>query len=54
MNINELPHKKMATEWDMGWFYDKCEKLVSWKTKSYEHNGQSLCRECAERALKAS
>ena len=48
MDINEVPRKKMATEWDMGWFCDKCEKLVHWKTKSYEVNGQHLCRECAE------
>ena len=53
MNINEVPRKKMATEWDMGWFCDKCERLVHWKTKSYEVNGEHLCRECAERALKA-
>ena len=52
MSINEVPRKKMATEWDMGWFCDKCEKLVHWKTKSYEVNGQHLCRECAERELK--
>ena len=54
MNINEVPRKKMATEWDMGWFCDKCERLVYWKTKSYEVNGQHLCRECAERALKSA
>ena len=52
MDINKVPRKKMATEWDMGWFCDRCEKLVHWKTKSYEVNGQHLCRECAERALK--
>ena len=51
MNINDLPREKRATEWDMGWFCDKCYKLVHWKTKSYKHNGQHLCRECAEKAV---
>ena len=54
MNINNIPRKKVATEWDGGWFCDKCEALVHWKTKSYVINNKHLCRNCAEKILDKS
>ena len=54
MNINDIPRKRVATEWDGGWFCDKCDALVHWKTKSYIINNKHLCRKCAEKALDKS
>ena len=54
MNINDIPRKKIATEWDSGWFCDKCDALVHWKTKSYVVNNKHLCRKCAEKTLDKS
>lgn len=51
MNVNDLPRKKVATEWDSGWFCDKCEKLIHWKKKAYIINNRTYCRECAEEIL---
>lgn len=51
MDIEDLERRKCATEWDMGWFCDKCDKLVHWKTKSYVVNGENFCQECARKAV---
>lgn len=51
MNVNDLPRERVATEWDGGWFCDKCERLIHWKKKAYIINNRSYCRECAEEIL---
>lgn len=51
MKIEDLERKKMATEWDMGWFCDDCEKLVHWKTEAYIIGKKCLCQNCAEKKL---
>ena len=47
--------KQVASEWDMGWFCYKCEKLSSWKTKAYVSttSGHYYCAECANRIKKS-
>ncbi len=51
MELQNLEQRQCACEWDMGWFCDKCDKLVHWKTKAYILNNEKLCQECAEKAL---
>lgn len=53
MDINDLERKTMSTEWDGGWFCDKCEGWIHWKTKAYMINGSPYCEECAEKILKS-
>ena len=52
MTIQEVERKKVATQWDGGWFCDKCECLVHWKTKAYMFGKQCLCHSCAEEKIK--
>lgn len=43
----KFERKYVATEWDMGWFCDRCEKLVSWRTAAYTTGGRKYCQDCA-------
>jgi hypothetical protein len=47
MGLKDIERKKVAQEWDMGWFCDKCDTLVSWKTKAYMIDNRKYCRDCA-------
>lgn len=51
MKVEELERRKCATEWDMGWFCDECERLVHWKKKAYILGKKKLCRACAEKKV---
>lgn len=42
----------LATEWDMGWFCDKCEKLKHWKSKGYKLGKKIYCYDCAVKIAK--
>lgn len=43
-----IERKQVATEWDMGWFCDKCDSLNHWKTKAYIVNDKHYCEKCAK------
>lgn len=47
--IEDFDRKYVATEGNMGWFCDKCDKFSHWRTKAFVHNNHSYCRECAQR-----
>ena len=51
MNVNDLPRKQVALEWDGAWFCESCWKAHHWKEKAYIIDNRHYCRECAERAL---
>lgn len=43
---------QIASEWDMAWFCDKCEKMMSWKTKGWVDPSSpfhAYCNECKEK-----
>lgn len=44
--------RRVATEWDMGWFCCKCECLKHWKTEAYILHGRYYCKECYEKTFK--
>ena len=52
MRIEDFECKKVATEWDMGWFCYKCDGLHSWKSKAFVYNGKPYCQECAQKMCK--
>lgn len=52
MTVDNIERKRWATEWDMGWFCTKCDKLIHWKKKAYVINNKPYCRECSEKILK--
>jgi hypothetical protein len=42
---------KVAVEWDMAWFCDKCEKMESWRTKGWINSlypNRFYCNKCKE------
>lgn len=44
--------QQIADEWDMAWFCDKCEKMMSWKTKGWVDPSSpfhAYCNECKEK-----
>lgn len=48
--------QQIASEWDMAWFCDKCEKMMSWKTKGWTNSlspHYAYCNECKEEIAKA-
>lgn len=49
MELEDLEKRKVATEWDMGWFCDDCDKLNHWKTKAYIIGNKKLCENCARK-----
>lgn len=52
MRIEDFERKKVATEWDMGWFCYKCDGLHSWRSKAFVYNGKPYCQECAQKMCK--
>ena len=48
-----MEHKIVASEWDHGWFCDKCESLQHWKTKAYVENGEKFCEKCYKEKVDA-
>ena len=52
MELTDLVRKVRATEYDMGWFCYKCERLVHWNEKSYVVNGHNYCYDCATKFLR--
>lgn len=41
---------RISTEWDMCWFCDGCDKMLSWKTMGYRKNGYELCEDCKDKS----
>jgi len=52
MTLQDVERKRVATQWDGGWFCDKCGHMEHWKTKAYMFGKQCLCRRCAEEKIK--
>lgn len=48
MELKNIEKRQVAQEWDMGWFCDNCECLMSWKTKAYIVGNKKLCKNCAK------
>ena len=44
-----IERKQVATQWDMGWFCVKCDKLHHWKELAYMVNHRPYCEECAKK-----
>lgn len=43
---------QVATEWDMAWFCDKCDRMIYWKTKGWTNSQypyRVYCDECKEK-----
>ena len=43
---------QIASEWDMAWFCDRCERMIPWKTKGWVDPSSpfhAYCNECKEK-----
>ena len=38
--------RKVASEWDGGWFCDECKNLHHWKEDAYVVEGKKYCKNC--------
>ena len=44
--------QQIASEWDMAWFCDRCEKMMPWKIKGWIdplNPSHVYCNECKEK-----
>lgn len=41
-----VERRRVATEWDMGWFCSSCECLKHWKETAYIVCGRYYCEKC--------
>lgn len=53
ISIDDLPRVSCGSEWDGGWFCEKCWLIQHWKTKAYKYKEKFLCRNCAEQEVKS-
>lgn len=52
MDKKKIERCRRATEYDGMWFCDNCERMVSWKHKSFKVGNKHLCKDCVEKYLK--
>lgn len=50
-SVDDLPREQCGSEWDGGWFCERCWLIQHWKTKAYKYKGKCLCRKCAEKEV---
>lgn len=51
MQKSDFILKKVATEWDGGWFCENCWLIQHWKTNAYCYNNRKYCKNCAEKMI---
>lgn len=49
-----IDRRKVATEWDGGWFCDRCYNLQHWKKKAnINQKNEKICDKCLDKLKKS-